>query len=175
MPRRTLASLTGNTATLDPTKQPTPQQAVEGVQRKMSFAERQSLQNEIEMTERSLKQLKDGQRDDPRVLKELYRKKMLLAHDDELTFTGASREMAEQEEKELTEKILKGFNGIPGIPSKNEMWPKNDISVKAQALRHNMQFQCPEMDAVVHRWQEVRRRLHPDDPHAQNLDAIRPE
>jgi hypothetical protein len=174
MPKsRTLASLTGRTE--DPTKEAPLEKEIASQDRKMSFDERQAIKHEIEMIERSLSQTKEHE-DDPRMLRDLYKKKMALAHDDELTFGKGSKAMAEAELKELEHKILHGFNGIPGIPSKNEMWPPtNDMSKKEQAKRHNWAFQCPEMNAVVHRWQELKRRQEPDNPFAQNLDTIRPD
>ena len=169
MAKRTLASLSGSIAERpDPTKS-SPQNSAETVDRKMTFSEREGLRHEIEMAERSCHQNLKGEKDDPRVLRDLYRKKMLLAHDDELTFRGDSKDVALKEALDLEEEIKKE------IPSKNEMWPKNDISAKSQAVRHNLHFQRPEMDAKVRRWQELKRRLEPDNPFAQNLDTIRPD
>lgn len=169
MPKRTLASLSGALSQReDPTKK-SPEHEVGKVEKKMSFSEREGLRHEVDMIERSCNQNLNGEKDDPKVLRDLYKKKMLLAHDDELTFHGDSKDVALKELQELEEVIKKE------IPSKNEMWPKNDISAKASALRHNLHFQRPEMDAKVHRWQELKRRLEPDNPFAQNLDTIRPD
>lgn len=171
MPKRTLASLAGPGSVMDrsdPTKSQ-PQTATESTERKMTFSEREGLKHDIELAERSCQQNLSGEKDDPRVLRDLYKKKMLLAHDDELTFRGDSKDAALKEISELEADIKKE------IPSKNEMWPKNDISAKSQAVRHNLHFQRPEMDAKVHRWQELKRRLEPDNPFAQNLDTIRPD
>lgn len=169
MAKRTLASLSGSIMDRqDPTKsQPAP--SAEKAERKMTFSEREGLKHEIELAERSCQQNLQGEKDDPRVLRDLYKKKMLLAHDDEMTFRGDSKDVALSELKELEDDIKKE------IPSKNEMWPKNDISAKSQAVRHNLHFQRPEMDAKVRRWQELKRRLEPENPFAQNLDTIRPE
>jgi hypothetical protein len=176
MPKRSLASLSGTTQERpDPTKS-SPEKQVEKVDRKMTFQEREMLRHEIEMTERSMNQ-DIKQADDPRAKKELYRKKMLLAHDDELTFQGNDKELAYHELKEI-EKVI-----VPEMPTKNEMWPKNDISLKAQALRHQQAFEKKfndpnsgsETGGLVLRWQELKRRLEPDNPHAQNLDNIRPD
>lgn len=174
MSKRTLASLSGTVMDqLDPTKsmpvESNPEATAEGVDRKMGFSEREGLRHEIEMIERSCNQSLRGEKDDPRVLRDLYKKKMLLAHDDELTFRGDSKDAATKELIELETDIKKE------IPSKNEMWPKNDISAKSQAVRHNLHFQRPEMDAKVRRWQELKRRLEPENPFAQNLDTIRPD
>jgi hypothetical protein len=162
----------------DPTKGGGPEQKVERIERKMSFSERQSLAYEVEMMERSVNQNLRGEKDDPKVLKQLYYKKMLLAKDDELTYSGNSKELAEKELKEIESVI------VPKMPSKNEMWPKNDISLKAQALRHQQAFEAefdnfkpnaPATGGMVKRWQELKRRLEPDNPNAHNLDSIRPD
>lgn len=176
MAKRSLASLSGTTQERqDPTKS-SPEKQVEKVDRKMTFQERESLRHEIELAERSMNQ-DISQRDDPRAKKELYRKQMLLAHDDELTFSGNDRDLAYKELREI-EALM-----VPKMATKNDMWPKNDISVKAQALRKHQAFE-KEFDSpnsgmptggLVKRWQELKRRLEPDNPHAQNLDSIRPD
>lgn len=179
MAKRTLASLGGTAEAPDPTKgQGGPEQKVERIDRKMTFGERQSMAHEIEMIERSMSQNLRGEKDDPRIQRQLYYKKMLLAKDDELTFTGNSKQLAERELREIEALI------VPKMPSKNEMWPKNDISLKAQALRHQQSFEnefdnfspnAPATGGMVKRWQELKRRLEPDNPNAHNLDSIRPD
>jgi len=163
MPKRTLASLMER-----PVEDPTKASSSSGVEitRKMSFSDRQALMHDIEMSERSLKANKDE--NDPRVLKEIYRKRMLLAQDDEITFSGDQKDLAYKELKEIEDRIK------PHMPTKNEMWPKNDITAKSQAVRHNLTFQ-EKYDKDVLRWQELKRRLEPENPHAQNLDLIRPD
>jgi hypothetical protein len=135
---------------------------------KLGFSERQSLEREIEMIERSINQNLNHEKDDPRVLKQLYQKKLLLAKDDDVTFGGDSKDLAYAELKAIEQRI------VPHMPTKNEMWPKNDVSAKAQALRHVQEFEKKYMPDVL-RWQELKRRLEPENPHAQNLDNIRPD
>jgi hypothetical protein len=166
MARRSLASLSGGVAEIDPTKQM--ERSVEKLDQKLGFSERKSLAHEVEMIERSIAQNLNGEKDDPKVLKQLYHKKMLLAKDDEITFSGDGKDLAYKEIKEIEGRI------IPKMPTKNEMWPKNDISDKAKAVRHNLEFQ-KDYDSDIRRWQELKRRLEPDNPNAQNLDNIRPD
>lgn len=178
MAKRSLASLHGGVAEApDPTKGG-PEQKVDRIDRKMTFSERQSLAYEIEMMERSINQNLNKEKDDPKVMRQLYYKKMLLAKDDELTLSGNAKELAYKELKEIEDVIVKK------MPSKNEMWPKNDISLKAQALRHQQAFEAefdnfrpdaPATGGMVKRWQELKRRLEPDNPNAHNLDSIRPD
>jgi len=187
MPRRTLASL----PVMDPTKSSpdrpyervvSSDEQVERITQKLGYAERQSLVNQIASIERSMEKRERGTPDDPRVLKQLYQMKMQLAHDDELAFQGDDKDWAKKELNEIESVLVKE------MPSKNEMWPANGsanaISVKANALRHQQAFErkyhnqtptAPPTGNMVLRWQELRRRLYPDDPNAHNLDNIRPD
>lgn len=161
--------------------QKTMEQSVEEIDKKMSMAERESLRREIDMGEASqsaaagLKSIEM----DPRVKKELLRKKMLLAKDDNLAAISDRRGSIEAEQEKLREVIKKS------IPKKSEMWPGKDQTDKNRALRHNLEFQAKYQDnrtyvtpegrrtSVVQRWQENERRLHPDNPFAGNLDELR--
>lgn len=189
MPRRNLASLLEKPQD-DPTKMSDAEKAgqdtrprssqdkVAVIDKKMSFSERESLKREVESMEIQMQaDLRDKRSNDPKVLRQYHYKKMLLAHDDELTFSGNDREVALGELKEIEDLL------VPEMPSKNEMWPRNDISAKSQALRHQQTFEKkfdnPDptilTGGLVKRWQELKRRLEPENPFAQNLDTIRPE
>lgn len=158
------------------------QQQVEDIDEKMSLADRESLARDVAMTEsmdHSAKGLKSIEMD-PRVKREAIRKRMMLAKDDELSSVGNQRSSLEEEHKKLKEVIERH------IPSKSEMWPGKDQHEKNQAVRHNMEFQKKYQDSndyktddgkrtsVVRRYQELSRRLHPENPFAGNLDELRP-
>lgn len=157
------------------------QDQIDGIDKKMSLAERESVQRDLAMGEgmaASAQGLKSIEAD-PRVKRELIRKRMLLAKDDELASIGAGRSALEEEQKRLREVIKKN------IPTKSEMWPGKDQSDKNRALQHNLEFQRKFQDtdnyrtpegkttSVVRRWQENERRLHPENPFAGNLDELR--
>lgn len=192
MPKRNLSSLLDRPEDQDdPTKKSdgmkraedsrskmTMEDRVDLVRDKMSYSDRVALQREVESMERQFEaDLRENRTKDPKVVRQYHYKKALLAHDDELTFSGNSREGALKEVKEIEALI------VPEMPSKNEMWPRNDISAKAQALRHQQTFERkfdnpdPNVSTggLVKRWQELKRRLEPENPFAHNLDSIRPE
>jgi len=135
---------------------------------KMTVADRMTLQHQIEEGEASINH---GMKDvpvDARAKREIERKKMLLAHDEELVPTGNEKDLLDAREKELRQLLIKE------MPTKTEMWRKTGSNESQQAIRHNVNFQAKH-DAEVKEWQNIRCRQEPDNPFAQSLENIRPD
>lgn len=154
---------------VDPTKQDGNEEERIGSNRqKMTVADRVTLQHQIAETEASLEHgLKDA-KNDPKVKRELERKKMLLAHDEDLVARGSEKDRLAAREKELRTLL------VEKMPTKEEMWRKTGSPESQQAIRHNLSFQR-QYGSQIREWQNIRCQQEPDNPFAQSLENIRPD
>lgn len=103
------------------------------------------------------------------VEKNLARTTAVLERDEEATARGRQKDVLSREAKILEEELTKA------MPTKNQMWPVRMGSVESEeAVRREMQF-TTKMGDKARRWQEIQRRLEPEDPHAASLERIRPD
>ena len=155
----------------DPTKKMSEEERIGRTHQKLGESERRALQEQVAAAEEELharKQL-SGNPDLSDVQEQIRKKKMILQHDDDLNpKSGTERDRMARRASEI-EEILK-----KEMPTRNEMWPKHG-SVEAQrALRHNMKFQA-DRSGLCQEWQEIQKKLNPDDPFAASLETIRPD
>lgn len=162
--RRSLSAL----VEADPTKQVPEQEKIERNRQKLTYADRVSLQHQIEEGEASLQHGLAGTANDPKAKRDLERKKMLLAHDDDLVARGSDKDRLNSREKELRDLLVRH------MPTKTEMWRKTGSNESQQAIRHNLDFQM-KFDGQIKEWQNIRCRQEPDNPYAQSLENIRPD
>jgi hypothetical protein len=155
----------------DPTKGVSQEEKIGRTSQKLGESERRAIREQVDAAEDELRKRKElsGSPDLSDVKEEIRKKKMILQHDDDLTpKTGMETDRLAKRAEEI-EYILK-----KEMPTRNEMWPKHG-SVEAQkALRHNLKFQAERSD-LCREWQEIQKKLQPDDPYAASLETIRPE
>ena len=130
----------------DPTKKMSEEERIGRTQQKLGESERRGLREQREGLEEELRARK------------------------QLSGTPDLSDVTEKIKKiDMIEEVLK-----KEMPTRNEMWPKHG-SVEAQrALRHNVKFQA-ERQGLCQEWQEIQKKLNPDDPYAQSLETIRPD
>jgi len=155
----------------DPTKKVSEEERIGRSQQKLGESERRSLREQREGLEQELharKQL-SGTPDLSDVTEKIKKIDMILGHDDEVgPKSGTEKDRLARRASEIEEVLKKE------MPTRNEMWPKHG-SVEAQkALRHNIKFQA-ERSGLCQEWQEIQKKLNPDDPFAQSLETIRPD
>lgn len=155
----------------DPTKGVSQEEKIGRNHQKLGESERRALREQINSAEEELRKRKElsGAPDLRDVTEEIRNKKMILQHDDELTpKSGMETDRLAVRAREIEEILVKE------MPTRNEMWPKHG-SVEAQrALRHNVKFQA-ERGEMCREWQDIQKKLNPDDPYAASLETIRPE
>lgn len=155
----------------DPTKGVSLEEKVGRTKEKLSEPDRRALQNQVLQREEEILAKKDMNKDADvsAMQKEIEHKKMILAHDEDLNpKTGYQTDRLAARAKEI-EGILK-----KEMPTKREMWPKAGSVEAQQAIRHNLKFQN-DRDALCKEWQDIQKKLNPDDPYAQSLELIRPD
>lgn len=155
---------------LDPTKMSS-EEKIGRTKQKLHESDRRSLSGDIERREEEIRAKKDLNPDaDVSDLKrEIDHKKMILQHDDDLVpKSGSERDRLAARAKNI-EDILK-----KEMPTKREMWPKPGSAESQQAVRHNLKFQ-EQRDGLCKEWQEIQKKLNPEDPYAQSLELIRPD
>ena len=155
----------------DPTKGVSQEEKIGRTRQKLSEAERRSLQEQVGAAEEELRKRKElsGTPDLADVTEEIRNKKMILQHDDDLTpKSGNERDRMAKRASDI-ESILK-----KEMPTRNEMWPKHGSIEAQRALRHNVKFQA-ERGEMCREWQDIQKKLNPDDPYAASLETIRPD
>ena len=153
----------------DPTKsRMSEEERIDRGGQKMTVADRLSLEHQIQEAEASIQHGLKGTSNDPKAKRELERKKMLLAHDDDLVARGSEKDRLDTREKELRDLLVRN------MPTKTEMWRKSGSNESQQAIRHNLDFQN-RFDREIKEWQNIRCRQDPDNPYAQSLENIRPD
>jgi hypothetical protein len=156
----------------DPTKsKPMSQEEKLGrVKDKLGEADRRSLQNQVIQDEESLAHAKEYNKDAPEGVRErLNRNKMILQHDEDLNpKSGTEKDRLAARAREIEDVLKKE------MPTKREMWPRPGSPESQQAVRHNLKFQNDRKDLCIE-WQNIQKRLNPDDPNAQSLELIRPD
>lgn len=161
--------------TPDPTKQMSQEERIGRTGRKMEESDRSRIAQEIRNDEEALAAATDpGQKlqsqavDTAAIRQRLDRNKMILGHDEDLTARDSEKDRLHSRLKEITDILQKN------IPSKREMWPKTGSVEAQQAVRHNVRFQ-EQYGALCHEYQELKKRLEPEDPYAHSLELIRPD
>lgn len=162
--RRSLSTLVER----DPTKDVPEQERIGQSRQKMTLADRLSLEHQIEEGEASLNHGLKGTPVDAKAKKDIEKKKMLLAHDEDLVARGSEKDQLDRREKELRDMLVRS------MPTKTEMWRKTGSNESQQAIRHNVEFQR-KYDRECKEWQNIRCRQEPDNPYAQSLENIRPD
>ena len=155
----------------DPTKSVPREEQIGRNSQKLGESDRRGLGEQIARKEDEIRMKKElnPDADVSDMLKEIKDKKMILQHDDDLTpKSDNQRDRLAARAKELSD-ILKSK-----MPTKREMWPKAGSSEAAQAVRHNLKFQ-EDCDSLCREWQDIQRKLNPEDPNAQSLELIRPD
>lgn len=155
---------------VDPTKQVSQEERIGRSGRKLEESDKQSLRLQVAQDEELLSaSLKTASTDSAQIRSRLERNKMILAHDDDLTpKSGSEKDRLHARLKDITETLQKN------MPTKREMWPKTGSAEAQQAVRHNVRFQ-EQYGPLCHEYQELKKRLEPDDPYAQSLELIRPD
>lgn len=162
--RRSLSAL----VEADPTRQMPEEERIERGRQKLTYADRVSLEHQIEEGEASIQHGLKGTANDPKAKRELEKKKMLLAHDEDLVARGNDKDRLDVREKELRDILVRH------MPTKTEMWRKTGSNESQQAIRHNLDFQTKH-DREIKEWQNIRCRQEPENPYAQSLENIRPD
>jgi hypothetical protein len=159
----------------DPTKQKPLEEQIGTGQRKLEESDRARLRLEVRQDEEAIRAIQDPEQklrsqsvDVASIKARLDRNKMILGHDDELNASGSEKDRLHARLKEITEILQKN------MPTKREMWPKTGSVEAQQAVRHNVRFQ-EQYGALCHEFQELKKRLEPDDPYAHSLELIRPD
>ena len=139
---------------------------------KLSVAERQALKEQIAASEEQLDNPEglsaSGQNGVAEMKSDVMKKKLVLERDESLRAQGTEKDRLAARLKEIEARIL------PDMPSMSEMWAKPGSIEADRAVRKNMAFHAKHGE-LVREWQNLKKRLEPDDPWAQNLDSIRPE
>lgn len=155
----------------DPTKNMSEEEKIGRTKTKLSESDRSSLQNQINEAEIELQSRKalSGTPDLSDVQAQIKQKKMILQHDDDLTpKSGTERDRLAKRAAELASELKRT------MPTHNEMWPKHGSIEAQRALRHNIEFQAKYSDQC-REWQDIQKKLNPDDPYASSLETIRPD
>jgi len=159
----------------DPTKQVSQEEKIGRGDRKLEESDRSNLRRQVEEDEAILlgstqpeNQLKSQTVDLASVKARYDRNKMILGHDEDLTARDSEKDRLNARLKEITAILQKE------MPTKHEMWPKTGSVEAQQAVRHNVKFQ-EQYGALCHEYQELKKRLEPDDPYAHSLELIRPD
>lgn len=139
---------------------------------KLSVDERYAINEQIASQEEQLsnpeKLSTSGQNATSEMKENVDKKKLLLQKDDALIARGIDKDRLFARLKEI-QSIL-----IPNMPSKNEMWAKAGTEESDRAVKKNLLFRS-KYGSLASEWQNIKKRLEPDDPWAQSLDSIRPE
>jgi hypothetical protein len=154
----------------DPTKM-SAEEKIGRTKQKLGESDRRSLRSQIEQREEEIRSKKElnPDADVSEMKREIDHKKMILQHDDDLVpKSGSERDRLAKRAKDI-EDILKRE-----MPTKREMWPKPGSTESQQAVRHNLKFQ-DQRDGLCKEWQEIQKKLNPEDPYAQSLELIRPD
>lgn len=102
------------------------------------------------------------------VQKNLNRTEEMLARDEALIAKGRDKDKLQREAKALEEELRQN------MISHNEAWPTRMGTIEAErAIQKQMRFET-QYGEKARRWQNIQRRLEPNDPDAGNLDRIRP-
>lgn len=161
---------------MDPTKSMPLEEKIGRGTEKLAESDKRSLREQIRQDEESLAaanspegKLRTATVDVNEIKRRLERNKMIVGRDDDLTpKSGTERDRLAARAKELETLLVKE------MPSKREMWPKQGSVEAQQAIRHNQRFQANYSDQC-REWQDIQRKLNPDDPYAQSLELIRPD
>lgn len=155
----------------DPTKRVPVQEKIGRTVEKLGESERRSLADQIRAREEEILAKKDlsPDADVSDMKREIDHKKMILQRDDDLTpKSDTQRDRLMARAKEIESVI------ISKMPTKREMWPKTGSVEASQAVRHNLKFQ-EDYDGVCKEWQDIQKKLEPEDPNAPSLERIRPD
>ena len=154
----------------DPTKVMPLEERIGRGKSKLPESDVRSLRMQVAEAEDEIAARKDRDpaADVSQVKGELEHKKMILQHDEDLIARGSTKDKLYARSKEL-ETLLKSK-----MPTRREMWPKYGSIEAQQGLRHNIKFQ-EDYQPLCTEWQDIQKKLNPDDPYAQSLELIRPE
>lgn len=163
-------------AVQDPTKSRPilPEEKIGRIMQKLDATDRNHLENQVRSDEESLESAKaDPMRsqsvDLAPIKQRLAHTKMLLHRDDDLRpKSDTSRDRLASRAKEI-ESII-----VPKMPTKREMWPKQGSIEAQRAVQHNLKYQ-EKYKHLELEWQDIQRKLEPDDPTAHSLELIRPD
>lgn len=138
---------------------------------KLSVAEREALKEQVSRQEEQLQNPEglhaSGQNGVDEMKADIAKKKAVLAKDEQLIAKGPEKDRIAARIKELERSFL------PDMPTRNEMWAKSGTEEGDRAVQKNIRFHRLH-DKEVFEWQNLKKRLEPDDPWAQSLDSIRP-
>ena len=155
----------------DPTKTMSEEERIGRTKQKLSESDRRTLREQKQGLEEELharKQL-SGNPDLADLQEKIKKIGMILDHDDDVgPKTATDKDRLAKRASDI-EAILK-----KEMPTRNEMWPKHGSIEAQRALRHNVKFQAERGD-LCKEWQEIQKKLNPDDPYATSLETIRPE
>jgi hypothetical protein len=139
---------------------------------KLSVTEREAIKQQIASQEEQLDNPErlaiSGQNATSEMKENVLKKKIILQKDDDLIARGTEKDRLFARLKEI-ELIL-----IPNMPTKNQMWAKSGTEESDRAVQKNLLFRS-KYGKLASEWQNIKKRLEPDDPWAQSLDSIRPE
>lgn len=169
MPKRGYADV------VDPTKIPL-QEKIGRNKEKLAESDRRNLAEQVRQDEAAIEaaksqegQLRTASVDISHTKTRMERNKMILQRDDDLTpKSDNAKNHLYGRLKEIEAAI------VPKMPTKREMWPKTGSAEAQQAVRHNIKFQEQYADQCKE-WQDIKKKLEPDDPYAQSLELIRPD
>jgi hypothetical protein len=155
----------------DPTKAVPREEQIGRNHQKLAESDRRGLADQIARKENEIREKLDlnPDADVSEMTKDMNDKKMILHHDDDLTpKSDGQRDRLAARAKELQDYLGKK------MPNKREMNARPGTTESAQAVRHNLKFQ-EECDPMCREYQDIQKKLNPDDPNAQSLELIRPD
>lgn len=103
------------------------------------------------------------------VRRNLAKTTAVLERDAEAEARGRQKDALAREAKALAEELREN------MPTKNEMWPvRMGTPESEKCVQKQMRFE-KVYGEKARRWQDIQRRLEPDNPYAGSLDNIRPD
>lgn len=103
------------------------------------------------------------------VERDLAKTSKLLEQDEEAIARGREKDKIAREAKELEAELREA------MPSHNDMWPTRLGTMESErAVQRQMAFES-KYGEKARRWQNLQRRLEPEDPFASSLERIRRE
>lgn len=149
--------------------------AKEQLAEKMSPEDRQRHEEQRNELQSQLDAIKEGETETSKSLDEniirrnLAKTKSMIERDDQLDARAGQKDAYAREAKALAEELREN------MPTKNEMWPVRMGTPESEAcIQKQMRFENMYGEKA-RRYQELQRRLEPQNPYAGSLDVIRPD
>lgn len=155
----------------DPTKKVPLEERIGRTTAKLNASDKQGLRNQVSQIEEEiaakLEMNKDA--DVSEMRRDLAHKKMIIQRDDDLTpKSDTARDRLALRAKEIQDLI------VPTMCSKKQMWPDSRDPLRMRYVKQNGDWQ-DRFQSEIHEWQDIQRKLNPDDPGAHSLELIRPD